>query len=76
MLASEFHRYLMDHDALAGQVPPNALIVFHVDGEDDFNEWHRATSMRNRQSHQPMLTVSVRTWRKHSLIADLDLVPA
>ena len=76
MLASEFQVYRLEHGALAVKIPPSALVVFRVEGEDDFNEWHRRLSLRNREPGQPVVTIAVRTWRKHSLIADLDMVPA
>jgi len=37
MLASEFHRYLMEDEEKAGLLPDNAVIIFQVEGEEDFN---------------------------------------
>jgi len=68
MLSTEFHRYLMENEEQAGDLPANALVVFQVEGETGFNLWHKETSLRNREEGQPISYVYVRKWRKHSSI--------
>lgn len=70
MLASEFQKYLVDHDDLAAKMPGNAQIVFEVEGEDEFNRWHRSVSGRNRESGQRTVAVRVGAFRLKSLIGD------
>jgi len=41
MISTEFHRYLMDNEEFASFIPANAVIVFQVEGENDFNKWHK-----------------------------------
>ena len=74
-LSSEFHRYLMENEALGRDMPGNAMVVFEVAGEPDFNQWHRETSMRNREPGQPVVQVHVGKLRTHSAIEDVQLAP-
>ncbi|MDZ7698520.1 MAG: DUF5647 family protein [Deltaproteobacteria bacterium] len=73
MLSTEFHRYLMEHEQIGEKIPPNAMIVFQVDGDDAFNRWHKDMSLRNREKDQPMILIRVESWREHSSIAELHL---
>jgi hypothetical protein len=74
-LSGEFHRYLIENESLAQGIPDNALIVFDVVGEPDFNKWHHETSMRNREPGQPVFEVHVGKLRTHSAIEDVHLTP-
>ena len=76
MVSTEFHRYLMEHEELSNKIPLNALIIFQVEGEDDFNNWHKEISLRNREADQPIIYVYVKKWRKHSLIEEINLKEA
>jgi hypothetical protein len=53
MLSTESHKYLIDNEQLGEKIPPNAMVVFQVDGDDAFNRWHRDMSLRNREKDQP-----------------------
>ena len=76
MLSTEFRKYLVEHDSIAARVPLNALLVFKVDGEDRFNQWHREMSLRNREGDQPVVQVHVTQLRSHSLIERADVALA
>jgi hypothetical protein len=73
MISTEFHRYLMDNEEFTNNIPPNAMIIFQVHGEDDFNKWHQDTSLRNREASQPIVYVYINKWRVHSLIEEATL---
>ena len=53
MISTEFHRYLMENNEFANNIPVNALVIFQVEGEDAFNHGHRKTSLKNRETGQP-----------------------
>jgi len=74
MLSTEFHKYLMENKEFASNVPGNALVIFQVDGEEDFNNWHKTTSLKNREEGQTVICVNVKKWRRHSSIEELNLV--
>ena len=76
MVSTEFHRYLMENEDFADKIPANALVIFQVEGEDDFNRWHKETSLRNIEPKQTVIQVNVKRWRKHSSIEELNLAEA
>ena len=76
MLASEFHRYLMEDEKRTPKLPENVLLIFQVDGEDDFNRWHKEMSIRNKEANQPVAYVHLKKWRLHSSIEDMTLIGA
>ncbi len=76
MVSTEFHRYLMENEELGEKIPANAMVIFEIEGEDDFNRWHKETSLRNRESDQPVVFINVKKWRTHSSIGELNLAEA
>ena len=73
MLSTEFHRYLMENEDLGEGIPANAMVVFEIEGEDNFNRWHREVSLGSREPNQPLVFVKVKKWRQHSAIEELHL---
>ena len=73
MVSTEFHRYLMENEELGENIPAKAMVIFEIEGEDDFNRWHMETSLRNREQDQPLVLISVKKWRQHSSIEELHL---
>lgn len=73
MLSTEFHRYLMENEQIGEKIPPNAMVVFQVEGDDAFNRWHKDISLRNREKDQPMILIRIKSWREHSAIEELHL---
>ena len=73
MVSTEFHRYLMENEQFADKIPANALIIFQIEGEEEFNNWHKETSLKNRETDQPVIYIYVKKWRKHSSIEDVSM---
>ena len=73
MITTEFHRFLMENEEFSNSIPANALVIFQVEGDADFNNWHKEISLRNRETNQPIVYVYVKKWRKHSLIEEVKL---
>jgi hypothetical protein len=76
MLASEFHRYLMEDEERAPMLSENVLLIFQVEGEEDFNRWHKEMSLRNMEAGQSVAYVHLKKWRLHSVIEDMTLIGA
>lgn len=72
-LASEFQRYLAEHEQVAESIPSNALVVFDVAGEEGFSAWHREVSLKNREPVQPVVQVHVGSLRRHSAIEQVEM---
>ncbi len=73
MVSTEFHRYLMENEELADKIPANALIIFQIEEEEGFNNWHKETSLKNRETNQPVIYIHVKKWRKHSSIEEISM---
>ncbi|MBI5211900.1 MAG: hypothetical protein HY957_00815 [Nitrospirae bacterium] len=76
MISTEFHKYLMENEGFADKIPANTMIIFQIEGENDFNKWHEDTSLRNREADQPVVYVYVKKWRNHSSIEEVSLAGA
>jgi hypothetical protein len=63
----------MEHESFADKIPAKALLIFQVEGEEEFNKWHEGLSLKNREPEQPVVYVSVKKWRSHSSIEDVKL---
>lgn len=73
MVSTEFHRYLMEHEEFTVNIPPNAMVIFQVEGEDEFNNWHKEMSLKNREPEQTVVYIYVKKWRKHSSIEEINV---
>lgn len=73
MVSTEFRRYLMENEEFADKIPANALIIFQIEGEEGFNNWHKETSLKNRETDQPVIYIYVKKWRKHSSIEEISM---
>jgi len=71
MISTEFHRYLMDNNKIANEIPSDALVIFQVDGEESFNNWHKEMSLRNREADQKIMYIHIKKWRQHSAIEEI-----
>jgi hypothetical protein len=76
MVSTEFHRYLMENENFADKIPKNALVIFQIEGEEEFNNWHKETSLKNREPEQPVIYIHVKRWRSHSSIEDISMAGA
>ena len=63
MLSSEFQKHLMKHPEIEDQIPFNALIIFQIAGENAFNKWSEAVTLRSREENQPVITITIQRWR-------------
>lgn len=73
MVSTEFHKYLMENQVSAKKIPANALVIFQVEGENEFNKWHKETSLRNREANQSVIYVYLKKWREHSSIEEINM---
>lgn len=62
-LASEFDMYLLEHSEIAEQIPQNALIVFQIEENEEFNRWAKELAERNRENDQPIILVKIKGLR-------------
>ena len=44
ILIKEFDRYILEYPEFADKIPDNALVVMHIEGDEEFNTWARETA--------------------------------
>lgn len=73
MISSEFSKYVIENEGFTDKIPPKALVIFQVKGEDGFNKWHKNISLKNVDTGQPIIYVNVIKWRRRSAIENLTI---
>ncbi len=59
MLVKEFDRYILEHAEFSEQIPDNALVVMHIEGDDKFNSWAKETAQKVAEKENPIVYVIV-----------------
>lgn len=59
MLSFEFSRYLIGHPEMEDQIPKDALIVFLLEDDPDFNKQAIQLAKSKRETGQPVVIVRV-----------------
>ncbi|MFH1259034.1 MAG: DUF5647 family protein [Elusimicrobiota bacterium] len=55
----EFSRYILKHPNLANQIPPDALIVFQIKNNPEFNKWAKKTAESKKEAGQKAVIVEI-----------------
>ncbi|MFQ6093373.1 MAG: DUF5647 family protein [bacterium] len=63
VLSSDFDKYLLEHLDVGEQIPRNALIVFQVEGNEEYNRWSRELAKKYREKNQNVIFVRVKGLR-------------
>ena len=58
-LVKEFDRYILEHPEFADQIPDNALVVMHIEGDDEFNNWARETAQNVAEKDNSIVYVII-----------------
>ncbi|MBU4000633.1 hypothetical protein KKG29_05705 [Patescibacteria group bacterium] len=59
ILIKEFDRYVLEHPAFANKIPDNALVVMHLEGDDEFNNWAKETAQSVAEKDNPIVYVTI-----------------
>ncbi|MBA3017995.1 MAG: hypothetical protein FP811_07590 [Desulfobacteraceae bacterium] len=59
ILIKEFDRYVLEHTAFANKIPDNALVVMHLEGDDEFNNWAKETAQSVAEKDNPIVYVTI-----------------
>ncbi|MBN4049694.1 hypothetical protein JYT36_00540 [Bacteroidales bacterium AH-315-N07] len=57
-------------------IPKNALIIFKLNNDEEFNKWHEELSLKNREPNQPVYYVKVNKWRNQSNLEKVRITKA
>jgi hypothetical protein len=73
MISSEFDKYILEDKKILDSIPKNSIIIFQIDGEHDFNDWHKKISLQNAEKDQPVIYFNIEKWRKRSTIEKISI---
>ncbi len=59
ILVKEFDRYVLEHPAFADKIPDNALVVMHIEGDEEFNKWAREAARSVADRNSPIVYVTI-----------------
>jgi uncharacterized protein DUF5647 len=59
ILIKEFDRYVLEHPAFANKIPDNALVVMHLEEDDEFNNWAKETAQSVAEKDNPIVYVTI-----------------
>ncbi|MBI3582133.1 MAG: hypothetical protein HY098_08710 [Nitrospinae bacterium] len=59
MLVREFDRYIIEYPDFAEKIPENALVVMQMEGDDQFNQWAKETSLKAADKGQPVVFITI-----------------
>ncbi|MBL7208364.1 MAG: hypothetical protein ISS67_07600 [Desulfobacterales bacterium] len=59
ILIKEFDRYVLEHPAFANKIPDNALVVMHLEGDEEFNNWAKETAQSVAEKDNPIVYVTI-----------------
>lgn len=73
-LIKEFNRYVREHPKVADQIPNDAIIILHLEGDETFNTWARQLAERRQGEGQSLVVVKIKKLRPlRSRIRQLEL---
>ena len=59
ILIKEFDRYILEHPTFANKIPDNALVVMHLEGDKEFNNWAKETAQSVAEKDNPIVYVTI-----------------
>lgn len=73
-LIKEFNRYVREHPKVADQIPNDAIIILHLEGDEAFNTWARQLAESRQEEGQSFVVVKIKKLRPlRSRIQQLEL---
>ena len=73
MLSSEFYKYLMANPEVSQGLPRNALVIFRIEGEEEFNRWSEEMALRNKERGQLLVYITIGGWRESPAWEKVDV---
>ena len=59
ILVKEFDRYILEHPEFANKIPDNALVVMHIEEDEEFNNWARETAESVADKDNPIVYIRI-----------------
>lgn len=62
-LVKEFNRYVREHAEFADKIPPNAVVIMQLEGDEEFNNWSFALGKAHAEKNQSIVCVKIKKIR-------------
>lgn len=62
-LVKEFNRYVREHAEFADKIPPNAIVIMQLEGDEEFNNWSFTLGKAHAEKNQPIVCVKIKKIR-------------
>jgi len=72
-VTSEFDKYLLEHPELGEKIKRNSVVIFQVDGKEEFNRWHKEISLKHREENQPVAYIRIKGFRTISALREAEV---
>jgi uncharacterized protein DUF5647 len=59
ILVKEFDRYILEHPEFADKIPDSALVVMHIEGDEEFNNWAKETAESVAKKNNQIVYVTI-----------------
>ena len=59
ILVKEFDRYILEHPEFADKIPDSALVVMHIEGDEEFNNWAKETAESVAEKDNQIVYVTI-----------------
>ena len=59
LLVKEFDKYILEHPEFSDKIPNNALVVMHIEGDEEFNKWAKETAQNVAEKDNPIVYVTI-----------------
>lgn len=59
IISTEFSKYVLAHPEVGAQIPEDALVVFALANDPEFNEHSIEVAHANREKNQPVIFVKI-----------------
>lgn len=59
-LVKEFNRYVREHAGFADKIPPNAVVIMQLEGDEEFNNWSFALGKAHAEKNQPIVLLKLK----------------
>jgi len=60
ILSSEFDKYLIENPEASREIPKNTLLVFQLEGSNEFNKWSKKLAKKYQEKEQSLIFVYIK----------------
>jgi len=58
-LSFDLDRYIIQHPRFGDRIPQGAVVVFHINGNNDFNRWMMESARKGKEKGKPIVIIEM-----------------